>query len=108
MQNYHHKPIKRFGLDGIINDEANIGRLKDEYTRLLKAEMVLTGYAQRIDINTDFTTRYNAEKQYFEFEISLYGIFVGKNKAQWISGIDGTKTIPILKSKLKEYLQDQV
>jgi len=107
MQNIHHKPIKMFSLDGIIADDGSISRMKEEYARLLKAEMVLTGYVPRLDIDIDWTLDYNHQKQYYQFEISMYGVYIGKNKSQWISGIDGTKLIPSLKSKSNEFLQDQ-
>jgi hypothetical protein len=48
--------------------------------------MRITGYVPRLDIQPDFTLDYNQEKQYFEFELSLYGIYLGKKQAQWIDG----------------------
>jgi hypothetical protein len=55
VPNYHHKPIKKFSLDGVIHDEASIGRLKIEYIRLVVSEMRLNGYVPRFDIDPDFT-----------------------------------------------------
>ena len=55
MENIHHRPIKRFGIDGIINDESSIVRLRTEYSKLLDSEMRLSGYVPRLDINEDFT-----------------------------------------------------
>jgi hypothetical protein len=107
MAHYHHKPIKKFSLDGIIHDESAIGRLREEYTRLLTCEMRLSGYVPRLDINTDFTLDYNEIKQYFEFEISIYGIFTGRKQSEWIQGIDGTRPIVIPKNKSKELSQVQ-
>jgi len=107
MAGYHHKSIKKFNLDGIIHDESCIGRLREEYTRLLLAEMRLSGYVPRLDIDIDFTIDYNENKQYFEFEISIYGIYTGRKQSEWISGIDGTKAIPTQKNKSKEYSQVQ-
>ena len=108
MANYHHKPIKKFYLDGVIHDESAIGRLKLEYIRLLTSEMKLTGYVPRFDIEPDFTIDYNEKKKYFEFELTIYGIYVGKRKSEWIAGIDGTNPIFIPQSKLSESLQDRV
>lgn len=107
MESYHHRAIKRFGLDGIIHDESAIGRLKTEYIRLIKTEMRLAGYAIRLDIDPDFTISYNEEKEYFEFILSIHGVYVGKKKSEWISGVDGTKAIPTQKNRSKESLQDQ-
>jgi hypothetical protein len=108
MSNFHHKTIKRFSLDGIIYDESALGRLKGEYTRLLVSEMRLCGYVPRIDIDPDFTIDYNEKKQYFEFEISIHGVYAGKRKSEWIAGIDVNKPIYIQKSKSKEFSQEQV
>lgn len=107
MDNLHHKPIKRFGLEGIINDEASIARLKIEYIRLLVTEMRLSGHAPRIDIDPDFTISYNEHKEYFEFKLSVHGIYIGKRRSECIMGIDGTKAIYTQQSKSSESLQDQ-
>lgn len=107
MDSLHHKPIKRFGLRGNINDDAAIVRLRDEYSRLLCLEMKIAGYVPRLDIEQDFTIQYNYEKQYFEFELSIHGIYVGKKKSEWIAGIDGARVIHTVPNKLSESLRDQ-
>ena len=76
MANYHHKPIKKFNLNGIIHDESALGRLKEEYIRLLESEMRLSGYVPRLDIQVDFTIDYNERKKYFEFEYSKIYLYV--------------------------------
>jgi len=105
---YHHKSIRRFCLDGVIYDDSMIGRLKEEYIRLLVSEMKLSGYVPRIDLDPDFTIRYNDIKNYFEFELSIHAVYTGKRKSEWIAGIDGTKPIFIPQSKSSESLQDRV
>lgn len=107
MLNLHHKAIKRFSLDGNIHDDSAIARLKSEYIKLLIAEMRLSGYVPRLDINPDFTISYNEEKRYFEFKISLYGIYIGKKQSEWILGIDEIRPIYIQESKSKEFLREQ-
>lgn len=107
MDSVHHKPIKRFGLKGNINDDAAILRLRSEYTKLLCSEMRIAGYVPRLDIEQDFTIEYNYEKQYFEFELSIHGTYVGKRKSEWITGIDGTRVIHIAQSRLSESLRGQ-
>ena len=107
MANLHHKPIKRFSLDGNIHDEAAIARLKIEYIRLLTTEMRLSGYALRLDVDPDFTIRYNETREIFEFRLSMYGTYVGKEQSKWRVGIDGTTAIRIQPNKSKESLADQ-
>jgi hypothetical protein len=106
MEIYQHKPIKRFGLDGVINDDSAIYRLQQEYIRLLVSEMRLSGYAPRFDINPQFTLSYNEKKNYFEFKLSIYGIYIGRKKTEWILGIDGNKPIYTQQVRSKEYSQD--
>jgi hypothetical protein len=108
MDNLHHKPIKSFSLDGNIYDDSAIARLKTEYIKLLLIEMKTMGYAPRLDIDPDFTIRYNEKVQIFEFKLTTYGTYVGKKKIKWITGLDGTKVISTQKNKLKEFLRDRV
>jgi hypothetical protein len=108
VHNYHHKPIKKFDLDGLIHDEAATPRLKYEYIRLLLSQMKLLGYVPRIDISPDFTVDYNERKQYFEFKLSVYGIYIGKKQTECIQGIDGNKVIYTPPNKLKESSTAQV
>lgn len=107
MTHYHHKAIRRFDLDGIIYDDSAIPRLKIEYVRLITSEMRILGYVPRLDINNDFTIEYNVIKEYFEFKISVYGIYVGKKKSEWITGIDETRAIYIQPNKSGGSLQEQ-
>ena len=108
MANLHHKVIKKFDLDGNIYDDSAISRLKTEYVRLIVSEMRISGYVPRFDIDPDFTIRYNEKAEIFEFKLSIYGIYVGKKKAKWIIGLDGTAVIFTQKSKLSEFSQEQV
>ncbi len=105
---YHHKAIKKFSLDGVIHDEAAIGRLKIEYIRLLVSEMRLSGYVPRLDLDPDFTIGYNNKKKVFEFELSIHAVYAGKRNSEWIAGVDGNKPIYTPQSKSKESLQDRV
>jgi hypothetical protein len=107
VENLHHKPIKTFTLDGIIKDDSAIGRLRSEFVRMKTLEMRELGYVQRLDIDHNFTIQYNIDKEYFEFKLTVYGTHIGKRKAEWISGVDGTILIPILKNKSNELSQGQ-
>jgi hypothetical protein len=107
MHKFHHKPIKKFGLDGQIFDEAVIPRLKIEYIRLLVIQMKNLGYVPRLDIEPDFTVQFNEDKEIFTFILSVYGIYVGKRKSEWILGIDEQRPIYMEKNRLNEYLQAQ-
>jgi hypothetical protein len=66
------------------------------------------GYVPRFDIEPDFTIEYIENKEIFAFNLSVYGVYVGRKSSEWIVGIDGTKPIAIQKNKSKEYSQEQV
>ena len=106
METLHHKPIKRFSLEGNILDEALTPRLKTEYIKLLLLEMRFSGYVPRIDIDPDFTIEYNNTIEIFTFKLSLHGVYVGKKKSEWITGIDGTQVISTAQNKLSGFLQE--
>ena len=108
MANFHHKPIKRFTIGGQIYDDSAIARLKIEYTKLLITEMKMLGYVPRIDIDPDFTISFNEKSEYFEFDLSVHGVYAGKKKSEWILGIDGTTPIYTQKNRLEESLREQV
>jgi hypothetical protein len=107
VENSYHKPIKSFILDGIIKDDSAIGRLRIELVKLKISEMRELGYVPRLDIDPQFTIKYNEQKEYFEFKLTIYGTYIGKTKSKWNQGIDGTTLVPLAKNKLKESLQDQ-
>jgi hypothetical protein len=106
MVNIHHKPIKIFSLDGDIHSDSAIVRLREEYSKLLITEMKISGYVPRLDIGEDFTIQYNYKKRCFEFKLSIYGVFLGKKKSKWITGIDGTRVVHTQKTRSKEYLSE--
>jgi hypothetical protein len=107
MANFHHKAIKRFGLDGEIYDDSAIPRLKIEYIRLLVWEMRISGYVPRLDIDPDFTISYNEKTENFDFVLSIYGTYTGRKQSKWIAGIDGSKVIATHQNKLDESSQAQ-
>jgi hypothetical protein len=107
VENLHHKSIKTFNLEGIIKDDAAIGRTKNEFIRLISLNMRDEGYVPRLDIDPDFTIYYNNDKDYYEFTLTAYGTYLGRKKSKCIEGMDGTLAVPIHKSKSKELLQDQ-
>jgi hypothetical protein len=106
MTKLHHKPIKRFGFDGIIHDDSGLWRLREEYIKLINTQMKIAGYVPRVDIPVDFTIEYNHNKKYFEFEISIYGVYVGKRKSEWITGVDETEVLTAHQIRLSEYLSE--
>jgi hypothetical protein len=105
MENFIHRPIKRFSIDGSIYDDSYVPRLRDQYEMILRSKMRNKGFCRRMDIDAEFTLEYTGKG--YEFELSLYGVYVGKRKAQWIEGLLGTRPIYIQESKLERSLLSQ-
>ena len=101
---YAHKSIKRFSLDGEIYDDSHIIRLKEQYYSMIVAGMRSDGYVPRYDIDTDFTISYNGKT--FNFEISIYGVYVGKRTAECIAGIDRNK--PVMATSTQRIKSEEV
>ena len=96
---YAHKSIKRFSLDGEIYDDSHIIRLKEQYYSMIVAGMKSDGYVPRYDIDTDFTISYNGKT--FDFELSVYGVYVGEKSSTWINGVDKNMPIKTITQKIK-------
>lgn len=87
---FHHKSIKRFELEGTIHDDAHINRLKIEYMALLILGMKTDGYVPQLDLDPDFTIEYLGNRGY-HFKMSVYGVFLGKKRAQEVDALTGYK-----------------
>ena len=105
MNNFIHKNIRRFSLDGSIYDDSLIPRLKEEYIRILETQMRLQGFSPRLDISPDFTIDYTGKS--YNFELSIYGTYVGKKNAECLMGIDKNKPIFTQQNKSRESSADQ-
>lgn len=101
---YHHRRIKRFSVHGVIHSDDAIPRFKDEYIRILTGAMRDNGYVVRIDIDPDFTIMYNGKS--YDFSLSVYGVYVGKKKAECIKYLDGHKP-HMMATKLPQSLIQQ-
>lgn len=88
---YSHKKITRFGLEGEIFDDAQIPKIKSQYIFMIVLGMKNKGYVPRYDIDPDFTVSYNGKT--FDFKLSVYGVYVGKKRAQCVQGIDKNMVI---------------
>ncbi len=78
-------------MEGTLYDEADVDRLKREYLALIVLRMKADGFAVRTDIDPDFTVFYIGPRDGFSFKLSVYGVYVGKRKAQQIDRLYGYK-----------------
>jgi hypothetical protein len=86
-----HRPIRRFEETGTISDDKYFARLRLEYIDLVVLKMRYDGYVPRFDIDPDWSLSYNGES--YDFKLSVYGVYVGRKKAQCIQGKVGNSPV---------------
>jgi hypothetical protein len=90
-----HEEIKKFLLTGEISDK-DIVKTKARLVEAQEAVMREEGYVPDLDKDPQFTMSYLPELSKFTFTLTVYGIYVGKDKAWTTGGVMGGK--PIMKS----------
>jgi hypothetical protein len=83
-----HKDIKRFPLDGLMNDDSDFIRLRAQFETLIVHQMRDGGYVPVLDIGPLFSTKL-LDDGHYEFELTVYGVYVGRKKAWKVEGMDG-------------------
>ena len=86
--------IKSFYINGNIKSDSDIVRLKEMYIKLLTNDMRSRGYVPVLDLDPQFSTKYNFEQNHFSFQLEIYGVYLGKRKAQEFEGFSGQSFIP--------------
>lgn len=81
-------------MQGEIHDDSAIPRLRVEYERLIESDMREQGYVPILDLDTQFSLLYDEGKDIYEFDIIVYGVFVGKKKSYMYEGFSGQNLIP--------------
>ena len=89
-----NKKLKSFGMQGQIHDDAAIPRLRLEYERLIESDMREQGYVPILDLDIQFSLLYDEAQDIYEFDIVVYGVYVGKKKAHLYEGFSGQSLIP--------------
>lgn len=84
-----NKKIHKFGMDGSIADEAFIPQARQMFERQVIIDMRDKGYVPVYDILPQFATSYDMIHNKFDFYLVIYGVYVGKKKAQKIDGFAG-------------------
>lgn len=88
-----HDTIKKFSLHGELDDRVVV-QAKERMIAFLESMMRDKGCVPSLDLDPQFTTRYIAEKEKFEFDLSVYGIYVGREESCSVSGVTNGKKIP--------------
>jgi hypothetical protein len=93
MEVIAHKRIHNFDFEGIIADEKDIIRLRQQYEAIAEEYMRAKGYIPHYDLDPVFTIEYTT--QGFKFKYTRYGVYVGKAKSRCYQAIVGTKMMPM-------------
>jgi hypothetical protein len=76
-----HRPIKKYTHKGFIRDDADFPRLRCELERLITQQMREEGYVPVYELNSFWSTVYEAESKRYNFQLSMYASYAGKVKA---------------------------
>lgn len=89
-----NKKLKSFGMQGQIADDASIPRLRKHYENIIETDMRTQGYVPILDLDIQFSLEYDEPTNTYNFEIIVYGVYVGKKKAHSYIGFSGQSLIP--------------
>lgn|SRR4051812_497419 len=87
-----HDRIKRFSLNGIILPELAV-QTRERLIINIESDMRDQGYVPVLDLTPQFTRVYDAVKEHFEFDLSVYGVYVGKDEEWQIAGMTDGKLV---------------
>src|SRR5688572_23694550 len=81
-----HDEIIRFSIEGTLPD-ANIVQTKERMVEFLVGAIKDNGCTPVLELEPHFTLDYKPETEVFEFELSMYGVWVGTEEAWQTSGM---------------------
>jgi hypothetical protein len=84
-----HRPIRKFGFSGTLADDSKFVSLRAQYETLIIHNMRDVGFVPVLDLDTLWSTSFDAATKQYSFTISVFGIYVGKAKAKTIEGMSG-------------------
>jgi hypothetical protein len=83
------KNIRSFIMSGVIKDDAAFIRVREMYEKLTLDDMRSKGYVPVLDLESQFSIKYNEVKDNYSFYLEMFGVYVGKKKALEIEGFSG-------------------
>lgn len=83
-----HRPIKKFTVDGVLADDADFIRMREQWEKLLITDMRDGGCVPVLGLGPLWSTSYDEKKEQYLFELTIYGISVGRKRSLQIEGMD--------------------
>lgn len=87
-----HDEIRKFYLEGELGQ--NVVTTRERLIFHLENMMRDYGFVPSIDNEPQFTLDYDADRESFNFKLTVYGVKIGDNKSWQISGVTSGKEIP--------------
>ena len=88
------RKIHNFTIAGVIGDDSQIIRSRELYERTILQDMRDKGYVPVLDMLPQFNITYVQQQNKYGFTLTMFGVFVGRSKAQRIEGFSGQEFIP--------------
>jgi hypothetical protein len=98
-----HKKIKEFHIDGIIEDDSSIPKIRERYEIILVDMMRSQGYVPHLDIDPAFSLKYTDDR--YCFLLTIYGVFIGKARAKCYLAVSGNNLIPMEDTQRDKFIQ---
>lgn len=86
-----HDDIKRFELVGQVTHDKFVAT-REALIKNVEGSMRDEGYVPVLDLHPQFTRQYDAEREVFDFHVSVYGVHVGEQAWQ-IAGMTNGRLI---------------
>ena len=93
-----HKKIREFHIDGIIDDDSSIPRIRERYEIILVDMMRSKGYVPHLDVEPAFSLEYTGEK--YLFLLTVYGVYIGRSRAKCYLAVSGNNLIPMSSTQM--------
>ena len=88
MRYINHKKIKAFTQDLTVKSSALIEKQRTELVRHMQNDMREAGYIPALDIGENYTSDRDYNTGAIKVTVTVYGVFVGKEKAWRLEGIE--------------------
>lgn len=83
-----HKPVKTFSQEGLIADDKDFIRIRNEFERILIEQMREIGCLPIHELGTHWSTKWLGDK--YSFKLTIYGWYAGRKKSRefdfWCEG----------------------
>jgi hypothetical protein len=88
------RKIHNFTINGVIGDDSQIIKMRELYEKTIVQQMRDKGYVPVLDMAPQFNTSYVEQKNQYGFSLTMFAVYVGKNKSQLYEGFSGQDFIP--------------